>query len=154
MLYTPELSSTNTTNSPTLYIIYNASSTLLGKLNYVYRKQTCPDPSTNPACAACELTHGPSLSLRESSEWKTTKAHIKQANIAQVHTDERPASLAQWMDRERVSAPAVVVETQPSDFRMLVSSEELAQVSHDHREFLTLLRARVGEMGFAGVVVE
>lgn len=147
--------SSTSSNNPTLYIVYNATSSLLGKINYTYRKKTCPDPSNNPACAACELTHGPSLSLTESSEWKTTKAHIKQANIAQVHKDELPATLAQWMEREQLSTPAVIVETQePSEFKMLVSSEDLAGVRLDHCEFLALLRSRIDEAGVSGVVVD
>jgi hypothetical protein len=106
------ISSPSSSNRPTLYIVYNATSTVLGKVNYAYHKKTCPDPSSNPACAACELTHGPSLSLTESSQWKTTKAHIKQANIAEVQKDELLAPLAQWMEREQLSTPAVIVETQ------------------------------------------
>ncbi|THC92738.1 hypothetical protein EYZ11_007786 [Aspergillus tanneri] len=108
---------------PTLYIIYNAKSTLLGKLNYVYRKTTCPDPAARPACAACELTHGPSLRLTESLEWKSTKAHILHANIVQAHTDELPEALSQWMRQQGVSIPAVIVEpAQPSSgFQVLLT---------------------------------
>jgi hypothetical protein len=34
----------NNAATPILYIVYNAKSTLYGKLNYVYRKAICPDP--------------------------------------------------------------------------------------------------------------
>lgn len=145
-------------NEPTLYIIYNATSNLFGKLNYAYRKTTNSDPASKPACAACELTHGPALSLSESSEWASTKARIQNVNISQVHTDERPAVLARWMKQSGISTPAVVVDTVSHDesnrFRALMTSEDLARVRLQHGQFLDLLRDRAAEAGVTGMVVK
>ncbi|KMU92400.1 hypothetical protein CIHG_10221 [Coccidioides immitis H538.4] len=143
------------TPSTTLYIIYNAKSSLLGKINYVYRKSTCPDPATKPACAACELTHGVSLRLAESAEWKATKARILHATIMQLHTDELPPALADWIRQAKVQTPAVVVQPDvaSTDFQVLLMSEDLARVRLDHGAFLRLLQSRASEAGVQGIEV-
>lgn len=137
----------------TLYIIYNAKSTLLGKLNYVYRKAKCPDPANSPACAACELTHGPSLSLSESATWKQTKERILHCNIVQLHVDEMPESLRQWRQQEDLKTPLVVAEVSPAAYKVLLAAEDLAQVRSDHERFLQLLKSRVAEAGISEIVV-
>lgn len=140
---------------PTLYIIYNANSTLFGKADYVYRKLTNRDPHSHPACAACELTHGPSLSLTESPEWAAVKTRIRHATVAQVHTDERPAALRQWMERAGVETPAVVVEAvEPECFQVLLTSEDLARVRRDYGRFLEVLAERAREKGVGGLEVD
>jgi hypothetical protein len=148
-------------NDPTIYIIYNAKSTLLGKINYVYRKTTCPDPAINPACAACELTHGPSLSLSESSRWKQTKACISNANIAQIHLDERPGPLFQWMKQHAISTPAVIIKPVISSdqegsgaFKVLLTAEDLSHVRTDHGEFLRMLKSRIADADILNVTVD
>ncbi|RMJ23148.1 hypothetical protein PHISP_05992 [Aspergillus sp. HF37] len=147
-------------NQPTLYIIYNAKSTLFGKVDYAYRKLTRPDSCSRPACAACELTHGPSLSLTESPEWAAAKARIRNVTVAQVHTDEQPAGLARWMEEEGVETPAVVVEAakandgESGSFQMLLTSEDLARVRRDYGRFLEALRERAREVGVEGLEVD
>lgn len=73
---------------PTLYILYNASSTLLGKLSYGYKKISCPKDA-DPICAACEITHG-GLSLKETPAWSAAKTVIESEGIkvVQWHRDE------------------------------------------------------------------
>lgn len=149
-----------THNQPTLYIVYNAKSTLLGKVDYVYRKKTSSDPTSNPACAACELTHGPSLRLTESPAWTATKKRIHRVTVSQVHTDERPPALAQWMDQAGVLQPAVIAATATDDnnnhhdFWVLLTSADLARVRGDHARFLELLQSRGVEEGFREMEVE
>jgi hypothetical protein len=70
----------------TIYILYNANGSLLGKLNYVCRKITTSS-SDDSACAACDLTHG-GLKVDESAEWKQTKQRIGGATVKQLHRDE------------------------------------------------------------------
>jgi hypothetical protein len=72
------------TEQPTIYVLYNAKASLLGKLSYGYRKLSCPPEES--VCAACDLTHG-GLKLNESEEWKGTKKKIP-AKVVQLHTDE------------------------------------------------------------------
>lgn len=155
---------TSDDEQPTIYVVYNAKGTLLGKVDYVYRKATCPNQDSTPACAACELTHGPSLRLTETTEWAATKARIHHATIKQVHTDERPAVLARWMNKNGVSTPAVIVDVVPAAaatddhkserFQVLLTAEDLSQVRRNHAQFLQLLEHRCTEAGIPKVKVE
>ncbi|KAI1829195.1 hypothetical protein DTO027I6_9908 [Penicillium roqueforti] len=154
-------SPTAESTDPTIYIVYNAKSTLLGKVNYVYRKKTCPDPAINPACAACELTHGPSLSLSESSQWKQTKACIGNANLVQIHLDERPGPLFEWMKEHALSPPAVIIKPvirsgrgESENFKVLLTAEDLAHVRNDHGEFLGMLKSRIADADIPNVTVD
>lgn len=71
---------------PTLFILYNADASVLGKLNYGYRKLT--SSKNNPACAACDITHG-GLHLEETVEWKKVKQEIaNDVDLKQLHRDE------------------------------------------------------------------
>jgi len=71
---------------PTLYIIYNANATLLGKLSYTCRKLTSSS-AEDPACAACDITHG-GLRLNESEAWGRAKRRIIDVKVEQLHIDE------------------------------------------------------------------
>lgn len=74
----------------TLYILYNADGTVMGKLNYGYRKLTSKSCDA-PACAACEITHGKNLSLNESAAWVEAKKEIEASGgvkVVQWHRDE------------------------------------------------------------------
>jgi hypothetical protein len=134
----------STTTPQTLYIIYNADSTILGKLSYVHRKWKCPDAEENPACAACELTHGPSLSLKESSKWLKTRERIQGVKVRQVHLDEMPDNLRAWTTENKVAAPSVVVSLEGGEggFKELLTRQDLARVRMDHDEFLRFLGQR------------
>lgn len=72
----------------TLYILYNADASVLGKLNYSYRKLTAP--KDKPACSACDITHG-GLRLDETAQWKEVKGQIEREGgvvVRQMHRDE------------------------------------------------------------------
>lgn len=75
---------------PTLYILYNADASLMGKLSYGYRKLTTKKDCT-PACAACDITHG-GLHLDETAQWKEAKKEIVGSGVVgevkQWHRDE------------------------------------------------------------------
>ena len=75
---------------PTLYILYNADASVMGKLAYGYRKLTTKDED-KPACAACDITHG-GLHLDETSQWKAAKAEVVESGavkeVKQFHRDE------------------------------------------------------------------
>lgn len=73
----------------TLYIVYNANGSVMGKITYAYRKLNCDKDSASP-CAACDITHG-GLSLKETPEWVQTKAEIQKSlnlQVKQQHQDE------------------------------------------------------------------
>jgi len=73
----------------TLYIIYNADASIMGKINYGYRKLTAP--KNKPACAACDITHG-GLHLDETAEWKKAKEEMakeaENVTLKQLHRDQ------------------------------------------------------------------
>ena len=71
----------------TIYVLYNANGSLLGKLSYACRKVTTSSSAEESACAACDLTHG-GLKLDESPQWKQTKQRIGGASVLQLHRDE------------------------------------------------------------------
>ena len=73
----------------TLFILYNADASIMGKLKYSYRKLTTPKDCT-PACAACDITHG-GLHLDETSDWKRVKGEVAGKGgmeVKQLHRDE------------------------------------------------------------------
>lgn len=73
----------------TLYILYNADSSVLGKLHYGYRK-ILHSKKTEPECSACDITHG-GLSFTESDAWLTAKTEIEASfdtSVVQWHRDE------------------------------------------------------------------
>ena len=83
------ISSTTTIIMPnTLYIIFNANASVMGKLSYGYRKLT--SPKDRPACAACDITNG-GLHLEQSAAWKEAKAEIGregEVEVRELHRDE------------------------------------------------------------------
>lgn len=92
---------------PTLYILYNADASVMGKLSYSYRKLTSKDPD-KPACAACDITHG-GLHLDETSQWKTAKAEIVGSGavkeVKQLHRDELDKEV--WLHYSHLSLLAI-----------------------------------------------
>ena len=76
--------------APTLYILYNADASVMGKLSYGYKKLTNKDQD-KPTCAACDITHG-GLSLDETPQWKAAKKDLVESGAAkdvkQFHRDE------------------------------------------------------------------
>ena len=80
----------------TLYILYNADASILGKLHYGYRKLTAP--KDKPACAACDITHG-GLHLDETAAWKEAKAEITKGGgveVKQMHRDEMTGEVGRF----------------------------------------------------------
>jgi hypothetical protein len=72
----------------TLYILYNADASIMGKLKYSYRKLKA-SPDCEPACGACDITHG-GLSLSETPAWVAAKKEIEAQGmkVVQWHRDE------------------------------------------------------------------
>lgn len=133
-----------------LYILYNADASIMGKLNYGYRKLCKPSSSTNPACAACDITHG-GLSLSESEQWTSAKADMMKdygagLKISQLHRDEVKEPLKTWIMQTGVKYPAVVRSRGDQDsvdsFELLVTREELAQCGGEPKALVKILRGK------------
>ncbi|KAL6245528.1 hypothetical protein RBB50_007527 [Rhinocladiella similis] len=129
------------TSDSTIYILYNANASLLGKLNYVCRKITAPTDSS--PCAACDLTHG-GLHLDESATWRKTKARIG-AKVEQLHRDESTSEVRDFIKANSLKYPVVLGRAGTSPLKTLLTSEDLLKVSTDHSAFLALLEQKAEE---------
>ncbi|KAK6371201.1 hypothetical protein LTS17_008932 [Exophiala oligosperma] len=125
----------------TIYILYNANASLLGKLNYACRKITASTDSS--PCAACDLTHG-GLKLDESAAWKKTKARIG-AKVEQLHRDESTSEVRDFIKANSLKYPVVLGRAGTSPLKVLLKPEDLSTVSADHSAFLALLARRAEE---------
>jgi hypothetical protein len=139
--------STSPSSTPTtIFVLYNAKASILGKLTYGYRK-ICSN-ADQPACAACDLTHG-GLKLDESAEWKETKQKIP-AQIKQLHQDELTPELSGFMKSQGLKFPVILGQQTPdSPLLPLMTADDLKTVSKDHSQFLKALEAKAHENHFS-----
>ncbi|RAR11994.1 cholesterol 25-hydroxylase-like protein [Stemphylium lycopersici] len=115
----------------TLYVLYNADASVLGKLKYGYRKLS-NSSADNPACAACDITHG-GLSLSETPGWKDAKKQIEAGSGCQVvqwHKDELSSEMKEFVSANNVKYPAVVAKGD-GGLEVAVTSSELATFKGD-----------------------
>lgn len=78
--------------SLTLFVIYNNSTSFLGKIGYNFRRMSATAESGS-ACAASDLTHGGDTE-HERPEWLELKKQIP-ADIQQLHYDKVPTDVCQ-----------------------------------------------------------
>ncbi|KAL8764543.1 MAG: hypothetical protein Q9209_007974 [Squamulea sp. 1 TL-2023] len=132
-------------SAPTLYILYNADASIMGKLSYGYRKLTSRDPN-KPACAACDITHG-GLHLDETSQWKSAKAELVGSgavkDVRQLHRDELDAEVRGFVQAQGLGYPMVLAKGEGGGLRCVVSSEELAGFKGDPRVFMQRVREKL-----------
>lgn len=131
------------TTSKQLIIIYNADSTIRGKLAYAYRKLSSSSP--DPACAACDITHG-GLSLSEVPGWKKAKEEIEKQGwkVVQWHRDEVEEGVKSWVQSEGIRYPTVLAkgQTDEKDVRQVMDYSELAQCAGDATSMLDVLQKK------------
>lgn len=122
-----------------LILIYNADSTILGKLSYGYRKLTA-SKSEDPPCAACSITNGPGLSLTETSQWTTTKQTLQEQGwqVIQDHRDEVETSVKDWIQEHSLRYPLLLAR-QNSQIELVADAQELAACGGDSTQLLSLL---------------
>ncbi|ORX98303.1 hypothetical protein BCR34DRAFT_577353 [Clohesyomyces aquaticus] len=131
------------TPTKTLYIIYNASGTIMGKLQYGYKKINCPKDA-DPICAACEITHG-GLSLKETPEWIAAKSEIEGegVKVVQWHRDEMESQLNGWVKKEGVELPVAVSSVSGKEgFEVVMDRQTLGGLGGDAKAFVAALRER------------
>ena len=125
-----------------LLIIYNADSTLRGKVTYAYRKLS----SKQTACAACDITHG-GLSLSEVPKWKETKQQIESQGwkVLQWHRDEVEQPVKEWIQANSIRYPTVLLRSKDDDganLKMLADTGELVECAGDATRLLELLNKK------------
>ncbi|SLM33736.1 hypothetical protein LPUS_02285 [Lasallia pustulata] len=127
-----------------VYILYNANASVLGKVQYAYRKLTAP--ATDSPCAACDLTHG-GLRLTETPRWSSTKARIGAA-VQQLHKDEADRTILDFVRDQQATYPLVLARETPQDgLKVLMTTGELAACSKDHELFLQSLARNAAAAG-------
>lgn len=128
-----------------LLIVYNADSTIRGKLAYAYRKISSSSEQ-DPACAACDITHG-GLSLKEVPNWTKTKSNIEAQGlqVVQWHRDEVEADVKGWLGEQGIRYPTVLVRNGKEgvqDLRLVADSAELASCAGDATRLVELLKEK------------
>ncbi|KAF2678474.1 hypothetical protein K458DRAFT_491279 [Lentithecium fluviatile CBS 122367] len=129
--------------SATLYILYNADASVMGKLKYGYRK-ICKSSEENPACAACDITHG-GLSLQETPAWMNAKKQIEAesgSKVVQWHRDELSSEMKEFVTSKQVRYPAVVAGKDGGGFEVVMDSSELAACKGDAQKMIEGLREK------------
>jgi hypothetical protein len=141
----------------TLYVLYNADGSVLGKLRYGYRKITCPKDAESE-CAACDITHG-GLSLKETDAWVQAKKDIEASSdtsVVQWHrdelsprvcircTDREPSDMRQvkaYINEHKVAYPAALLE-RDGQLQVVMDRAELGQIKGDAQLFVKQLRTK------------
>ncbi|KAI9728224.1 MAG: hypothetical protein M1828_004685 [Chrysothrix sp. TS-e1954] len=124
----------------TLYILYNADSTVSGKLRYGYKK-IMSSSKEEPTCAACDLTHG-GLSLTETSGWSTTKSKIESGmngKVVQWHRDEVNEDIGRFMKSQDLRYPAVLLKRNNQTLGLVMDRTALAKCAGDPSTFMKQL---------------
>lgn len=128
-----------------LLIIYNADSTLRGKVAYAYRKLS-GSSQQDPACAACDITHG-GLSLKEVPNWTKTKSDIEAQGlqVVQWHRDEVEADVKAWIGEQGVRYPVVLTregKEGAKDVKVVMDYSELAECAGDASKMVAILKEK------------
>lgn len=125
--------------SQDIIVIYNADSSIRGKITYAYRKLSSSS-AKNPACAACDITHG-GLSLSEVPGWKKTKTALQDQGwtVLQWHRDEVETSVKQWTQDQGLRYP-LVISRQNDNLQLVADSSELTTCAGDATKLLDLLK--------------
>ncbi|KAL8941106.1 MAG: hypothetical protein Q9216_002438 [Gyalolechia sp. 2 TL-2023] len=128
--------------APTLYILYNADASLVGKMSYGYRKITTKKDCT-PACAACDITHG-GLHLDETAKWKEAKGEMLESgavsDVKQFHRDELDGETKAFVQSQGLQFPMVLVKEEGGGLRSVMNGEELAVFNGDSKAFMQKVR--------------
>jgi len=129
--------------SRTLYILYNADASIMGKLRYGYRK-ICHSSEENPACAACDITHG-GLSLKETPAWVEAKKAIEAEsgyNIVQWHRDELSEEVKNFIESNNIRYPTIVSSGSNGSLSEVMSNSELAACKGNAQSVISRLREK------------
>jgi hypothetical protein len=116
-----------------IYCIYNAEGSLMGEINYLWKKYT-----SNFKCSLCDITH---KIFFEKLEWKQ---YVQKVNfrLKTIHLDEQTTDLKRFSKNK---TPCVIVENKNS-FSVLITDEELGKMNGDVTTFFEVLRKRVDQL--------
>lgn len=144
--------------SRTLYILYNADGSVLGKLRYGYKKLSSNKTCDGPVCSvsdpsdshhfvltakACDITHG-GLSLSETPEWVEAKKSIEQNDfkVVQLHRDELTDKLKEYVKTTQLRYPAVLLDSGDGSLSTTMSNTELNECAGKPSALLEALKEK------------
>lgn len=119
-----------------LYVIYDADSTLTGEILYFAKKALGIGH-----CAACDITHGPRGEKPEFSALKSTYGWT--IPLLNIHRDQMDETMRACVRRV---LPAVVARTDTGDC-LLVNPHELAECAGSVDGFIYVVEQRAEQMG-------
>ena len=113
--------------------IYNASSTWIGELSYLYKKIF-----QNSSCSLCDLSHSLTGIKKEWQEMEADSDH----QYRLLHTNELPNNIPLSLIEQ---LPCVIRETESKDerFSLLISSDQLSTCNGSIRAFSALLERKL-----------
>ncbi|MBT3728323.1 MAG: hypothetical protein HOL62_03310 [Candidatus Marinimicrobia bacterium] len=113
--------------------IYNASSTLTGELNYLYKKIF-----QNESCGMCDISHNLTGMKKEWKEMEAQSDH----DYSLLHIDEVPKNIPRNLIQE---LPCVIQQHEES-CNLLITHEELNSCKGNIKTFTTLLDYKLNEL--------
>lgn len=130
----------NMASQKQLIIIYNANSSVRGKLTYAFNKLS--KSGDEPECAACDITHG-GLSLKEAPGWVTAKKEIESQGwkVIQWHRDEVEQDVKDWVKNQDKRYP-IIVSRSGGEIEQVADSGDLGVCAGDATKLLGLLKEK------------
>ena len=117
----------------TIICIYNASSTLIGELNYLYKKIF-----QHESCGMCDLSHN--LTGIKKKEWKEMEAQSDH-RYSLLHINELPKNIP----RNLIEELPCVIQQHEESFNLLLTREELSSCDGNIKTFTTLLDRKLNK---------
>ena len=114
--------------------IYNASSTWIGELNYLYKKIF-----ENKSCSLCDLSHGLTGIKKEWKEMESISDH----QYSLLHINEVPANIPHNL----IKKLPCVLKQDIENFELLIRSEELQICNGSIESFKILLEKKIKSDG-------
>lgn len=155
--------------SRTLYVLYSAQGSMLGHLKYAYYHIR---GDSEFACAACDITHGKSLSLSELPAWQALKERFEKGQVGelgpvqvkQLHTDEQTKEVGpdggvashglttatcrqvrSFLRESSIEIPCVLLQT-GDVVKLVMSKQDLQSCSGDQAKFEQMLPERAARL--------
>lgn len=110
--------------------IYNASSTWVGELNYLYKKLF-----ENKSCSLCDLSHGITGIKKEWKEMESISDH----EYSLLHINEVPANIPHNL----IKKLPCVLKQDIENFELLIRPEELQICNGSIESFKILLEKKI-----------
>tara|TARA_B110000438_G_scaffold232003_1_gene227542 strand:+ start:3444 stop:3869 length:426 start_codon:yes stop_codon:yes gene_type:complete len=117
-----------------IFCIYNASSTWIGELDYLYKKVI-----KNESCSLCDLSHGLTGIKKEWKEMESKSSH----QYSLLHINEVPQNIPINL----IKNLPCVLKQDLEDFELILAPEELKACDGNINSFNKLLEKKIKSDG-------